>query len=75
MENFADPYPTDLAFIKTTIRVQSTTSTLDIFGTTTGGQGGTRLNGFELNAVPEPAAAMLLAIGMIDRRQSSEVLG
>ena len=63
MENFADPYPTDLGFHKTTIRVQSTTSTLDIFGTTTGGQGGTRLNGFELNAVPEPAAAMLLAIG------------
>ncbi len=63
--NFATPFPTDLSFNRTTIRVQSTTSTLDIFGTTTGGSGGTRLNGFELNVVPEPAAAMLLAIGAL----------
>ena len=65
MENFAEPYPTDLSFHTTTIRVQSTTSTLQVFGTTTGGSGGTRLNGFALNAVPEPSAAMLLAIGAI----------
>jgi hypothetical protein len=64
MENSAEPYPTDLSFHRATIRVHSTTSTLDIFGTTTGGSGGTRLNGFELNAVPEPAAALLLAIGL-----------
>src|SRR5215210_5387927 len=63
IENFADPYPTDLSFHTTTVRVRSTTSTLNIFGTTTGGQGGTRLNGFELNAVPEPGAAMLIMIG------------
>ena len=63
MQNFADPYPTDLSFHRATIRVHSTTSTLDVFGTTTGGSGGTRLNGFELSAVPEPCAAILLAIG------------
>ena len=63
--NFATPYPTDLSFNQITIRVQSTTSTLDIFGTTTGGQGGTRLNGFELNAVPEPCTAMLSGIGVV----------
>jgi hypothetical protein len=34
-----------------TIRVRSTTTKLEIFGTTTGGTGGTRLNGFELHAV------------------------
>jgi hypothetical protein len=34
-----------------TIRVRSTTTTLEIFGTTTSGTGGTRLNGFELHAV------------------------
>jgi hypothetical protein len=70
--NFATPYPTDLSFNQTSIRVQSTTSTLDILGTTTGRQGGTRLNGFELNAIPEPGAAMLIAIGtMIAVRRGS----
>jgi hypothetical protein len=63
--NRATPYPTDLTFNRTTIRVQSTTSALDIFGTTTGGSGGTRLNAFQLDAVPEPGPAILLMIGMI----------
>jgi hypothetical protein len=73
--NSATPYPTDLSFNQTTIRVQSTTSTLDIFGTTTGGQGGTRLNGFELNAIPEPGAAMLLAVGAMIAAGHRKLLG
>jgi hypothetical protein len=48
--NQQDPYPTSLDEYSTTIRVRSTTSTLTVFGTTTGGTGGTRLNGFELRA-------------------------
>jgi hypothetical protein len=47
--NFALPRPTTLADYSTTIQVTSTTSTLEIFGTTTSGFGGTRLNGFRLN--------------------------
>jgi hypothetical protein len=60
--NRATPYPTDLSFNQTTIRVQSTTSTLDIFGTTTGGGGGTRLNGFELTRIPEPSCLLLTTL-------------
>ena len=75
IENFADPYPTDLTFHSTTIRVHSTTSTLDIFGTTTGGSGGTRLNGFELSAVPEPGAAMLLTIGVMIAAGRRKLMG
>jgi hypothetical protein len=63
--NRATPYPIDLTFNRTTIRVQSTTTSLDIFGTTTGGSGGTRLNAFQLDAVPEPGTAILLMIGAI----------
>jgi hypothetical protein len=63
--NFATPFPTDLSFNSTTIRVSSTSATLDIFGTTTGGSGGTRLNGFELNAIPEPSMVALAAVGAI----------
>src|SRR4051794_5267908 len=47
--NFATPRPTALSNYSTTIQVSSTTSTIDIFGTTTSGFGGTRLNGFRLN--------------------------
>ncbi len=75
MDNFAEPYPTDLSFHSTTIRVQSTTSTLDLFGTTTGGGGGTRLNGFELNAVPEPSAVMLLSIGAVIAASRRKLIG
>jgi PEP-CTERM motif-containing protein len=63
--NRATPYPTNLSFNRTTIQVQSTTSTLDIFGTTTGGSGGTRLNGFQLDAVPEPGTTVLLLLGAL----------
>ena len=47
--NFAFPRPATLSDYSTTIQVSSSTSTLEIFGTTTSGFGGTRLNGFRLN--------------------------
>jgi len=47
--NFALPRPTTLDDYTTTIQVSSPTGTLEIFGTTTSGFGGTRLNGFRLN--------------------------
>jgi hypothetical protein len=47
--DFADPPPATLSDYSTTIQVSSATSTLEIFGTTTSGSGGTRLNGFTLN--------------------------
>lgn len=47
--DFATPLPITLSDYSTTIQVSSTTGTLDIFGTTTSGFGGTRLNGFRLN--------------------------
>lgn len=61
INNIATPFPTDLTFNRTTIRVKSTTSTLDIFGTTTGGSGGTRLNGFSLEVIPEPTTLTITA--------------
>jgi hypothetical protein len=63
--DFAAPYPTDLSFATTTIRIQSPTSILNVFGTTTSGGAGTRLNGFSLNAVPEPSSALLVVICMV----------
>ncbi|MEX2308377.1 MAG: hypothetical protein WD738_12320 [Pirellulales bacterium] len=51
--NIQDPYPTSLTENSATIRVRSTTTSLQVFGTTTEGTGGTRLNGFELNLAPE----------------------
>jgi hypothetical protein len=48
--NQQDPYPTSIDQYSTTLRVRSSTSTLTILGSTTGGTGGTRLNGFELTA-------------------------
>jgi hypothetical protein len=46
--NFATPYPQSLSDRTATIQVTSSTNTLDIFGTTLSGEGGTRLNGFVL---------------------------
>ncbi len=60
--NFATPFPATLDDYSTTIRVRSTTGTLEVFGTTTGGSGGTRLNGFQLNVVPEPSTAALAGV-------------
>lgn len=47
--NFADPRPANLSEYSTTIQVSSTSDKLEVFGTTTFGSGGTRLNGFRLN--------------------------
>lgn len=47
--NFATPYPTTLNDNSTTIQISSTTGTLEIFGTTTSGNGGTRLNALRVN--------------------------
>lgn len=58
--NFALPRPDSLDDSSTTIRVRSSTSTLTILGSTTSGFGGTRLNAFELIAVPEPTAAVVV---------------
>lgn len=44
IENFATPYPSSLANFSTTLQVATTTGLLELFGTTTGGSGGTRLN-------------------------------
>ncbi|MEX2168078.1 MAG: hypothetical protein WD851_02105 [Pirellulales bacterium] len=55
--NFAEPRPMTLDDYSATIRVSSTTSTLEIFGTTTSGFGGTRLNAFELHSVSAAALA------------------
>jgi hypothetical protein len=63
--NFATPRPASLSDRSTTIRVRSSTNTLTLFGTTTSGFGGTRLNGFQINAVvPEPTSCLLIALGM-----------
>ena len=47
--NIRTPAPTILSNNSATIAVTSTTGTLDVFGTTTSGTGGTRLNGFVVN--------------------------
>jgi hypothetical protein len=60
---FASPVPTTLDDSSTTILVSSTTNTLDIHAASTANYGGTRMNGFELSAVPEPSALGLAAIG------------
>jgi hypothetical protein len=51
--NLQDPFPTSFDDNDTTIRVRSSTSTLSVRGITSGGTGGTRLNGFELSLAPE----------------------
>jgi len=50
--NVQDPYPTSLTDNSATIRVRSTSTSLKLFGTTTEGTGGTRINGFELSVAP-----------------------
>jgi hypothetical protein len=47
--NFATPYPTSLSDRSTTLQLSSTTGTLEIFGTPTSGDGGTRLNAVRVN--------------------------
>ena len=56
--NFATPYPTTLNDFSTTLQLSSTTGTLDLFGTPTGGFGGTRLNG----VMVKDGATTLLAL-------------
>jgi len=60
----ATPLPTSLDDYSTTILVSSTTSTLDIHAASTENYGGTRMNGFELSAVPEPSVILLGAMGL-----------
>ena len=62
---FATPLPTSLDDYSTTIMVSSTTDTLDIHAVSTENYGGTRMNGFELSAVPEPSAILLGAMGLV----------
>lgn len=62
---FATPLPTTLDDYSATITVSSATGTLDIHAASTDNFGGTRLNGFELSAVPEPAAASLAGIAAV----------
>ena len=56
--NFATPYPTTLSDNSTTLQLSSTTGTLELFGTSTGGFGGTRLNG----VMVKDGATTLLAL-------------
>jgi hypothetical protein len=62
--NFASPYPTNLGPHRTRLRLSSTSTALEVFGTTTSGSGGTRINGFMLNPVPEPACGLLAGVGV-----------
>jgi hypothetical protein len=65
--NIRNPSPTAVydSDNMATIRVRSSGTKLEIFGTTTAGSGGTRLNAIELNAVPEPSAIILAALSAI----------
>ncbi len=62
---FASPLPTTLDDYSTTIVVSSTTNVLDIHGASTANYGGTRLNGFQLSAVPEPTGMCVAGIGAV----------
>jgi hypothetical protein len=64
--NFASPRPMTLDDYSATIRVHSTTNILELFGTTTSGFGGTRLNAFELNAVGAALAGDFDGNGMVN---------
>ena len=62
---FATPLPTSLDDYSTTIVVSSTTDTLDTHAASTANYGGTRMNGFELTAIPEPSSVMLSVVGIV----------
>jgi hypothetical protein len=62
---FATPLPTSLDDYSTTILVSSTTDTLDIHAVSTDNYGGTRMNGFELSAVPEPSSELFAIVGLM----------
>jgi hypothetical protein len=64
--NLRTPAPTSIydPDNTTTIRVRSTSTTLNVLGTRTSGNGGVRINAIELNAVPEPSAILLAGIGL-----------
>jgi hypothetical protein len=64
--NIQSPYPTSLADYRTTIRVRSTTTSLEVRGASTAGTGGTRLNGFELNLAPEGVDGDYNENGVVD---------
>ncbi len=55
----AAPYPTTLAEKSATFVLTSSTNELAFFGSSTAGSGGTRLNGFQLATVPEPATGLM----------------
>jgi hypothetical protein len=63
--NVRTPFPQDLTTNHVIIRVRSTTTQLKVFGASTSGNGGTRLNGFELDLVPEPTAVSLAGIALL----------
>jgi len=62
---FATPLPTTLDDYSTTIQVSSTNDTLTIHAASTESYGGTRLNGFQLSAVPEPATGLLATCAVV----------
>jgi hypothetical protein len=64
--NQQNPYPVTLADNRTTIRVRSTTTSLEVFGTTSAGTGGTRINGFELTLAPAGVNGDYNADGTVD---------
>jgi hypothetical protein len=64
--NVRSPFPVTLDTNNTTIRVRSSTNRLEIFGTTTGGTGGTRLNGFDLQTIEAGLSGDYNADGKVD---------
>jgi len=64
-DSSATPYPSSLAEKSTAIRLRSTTNELAFFGASTAGSGGTRLNGFQMSPVPEPAGLLLAGAGVL----------
>jgi hypothetical protein len=64
--NVQEPFPTSLTEYDAVIRVRSTTTSLTLSGSTLGGTGGTRLNGFELSLAPEGIAGDYNDDGVVD---------